>query len=159
MPTQIGYIDQRGHPRLTIRVEGTNPSASADVEAMIDTGFTGFLMLPLAVALPLGLALYGTGDYTLADGTPVTQFLAQGKVTVLAPSQPTLIGAVPTSLSELETTEGMIVLGGDGALVGMEFIRSLKKWLIVGRMVALFDEPAIAVPTPPGSPVVSPPKQ
>src|ERR1039458_4418194 len=59
-------LDDNGHPRLTIRVSGTNPTASAVVEALIDTGFTGFLMLPIAQALPLGLALYGTGNYTLA---------------------------------------------------------------------------------------------
>src|ERR1035438_4514014 len=77
MSIQIGYLDDNGHPRITIRVSGTHPTASAVVEAMIDTGFTGFLMLPIAQALPLGLALYGTGNYTLADGSSVTNFLAQ----------------------------------------------------------------------------------
>ena len=32
-----------------------------------------------------------------------------------------------------------VELGGDGALLGMEFIRSLDKLLLVGKVVALVD--------------------
>jgi hypothetical protein len=148
MSIQIGYLDNNGHPRLTIRVSGTHPTASAVVEAMIDTGFTGFLMLPIAEALPLGLALYGTGNYTLADGSSVSNFLAQGTVTVLAPTvvpataATGIASSLPTPPSEAiqpETVDGIIVLGGDGALLRMEFIRSLDKLLLVGSVVMLVD--------------------
>ena len=147
MSIQIGYLDDNGHPRLTIRVSGTHPTASAVVEAMIDTGFTGFLMLPIAQALPLGLALYGTGNYTLADGSSVTNFLAQGPVTVLTPTVVPVIGvsttpptpAPPAEALPQETVNGIVVLGGDGALLGMEFIRSLDKLLLVGNVVMLVD--------------------
>lgn len=81
MSIQVGYIDNDGHPKLRIQVEGTNPGVSTNIEAMIDTGFTGFLMLPISLALPLGLVLMGTGDYSLAGGTLITNFLAKGKVT------------------------------------------------------------------------------
>jgi predicted aspartyl protease len=144
MSIQTGYLDSNGHPRLTIRVSGTHPTACADIEAMIDTGFTGFLMLPIAIALPLGLVLYGTGNYTLADGSQVTNFLAQGTVTVLAPTiAPVAIlpGAPPVPVSDLtpESIAGTIVLGGDGPLLGMEFIRNLDKMLMVGKTVILID--------------------
>jgi len=101
---------------------------------MIDTGFTGFLMLPLAQALPLGLALCGTGDYTLADGSTVTNFLARGTVTIPNATDP-------------ESAEGVIVLAGDSPLLGMEFIRSLNKLLVVGRFVVLIDEASLPTST------------
>jgi len=148
MPIQIGYLDSDGHPRLTIRVSGTHPTASAVVEAMIDTGFTGFLMLPIAEALPLGLALYGTGNYTLADGSPESNFLAQGTVAVLSPTIVPVTAATSVTppapdpsvdAPRPESVDGIIVLGGDGALLGMEFIRSLDKLLLVGNVVMLVD--------------------
>lgn len=132
MPLQIGYLDPNGHPRLKIRVTGTHPTAEATIEAMIDTGFTGFLMLPLVNALPLGLALFGTADFSLADDRVVTNFVAAGKVTVLHPES-----APPEWVTE--SVEGAIVLGGGGALLGMEFIRKLDKLLLVGQGVMLID--------------------
>jgi len=104
---------------------------------MIDAGFTGFLMLPIAQAFPLGLALYGTGDYVLADGSPISCFLAEGTAEIRAPSQSSGESSI------MEPVTGVVVLGGDGALLGMEFIRSLKKWLFVGSAVMLADETAI----------------
>src|SRR5450432_2257668 len=125
MAVQIGHLDDNGHPRLKIRVSGTNPGAFVDVDALIDTGFSGFLMPPLAEALPLGLVLYSTGTYHLADGTPVTYFLAKGTVSVASP--------VP------ESRDGVFALAGDGALLGMEFLRSMDRLLVVGKVVALID--------------------
>lgn len=137
MSLQVGYIDSNGHPRIKIVVSGTNSGAVADVDAMIDTGFTGFLMLPVAQALPLGLVLYGTGNYTLADGSEVTNFLAKGTVTVTPPDG--MPPPPPPFALQSETVEGIIVLAGDSVLVGMEFIRNLEKVLVVGPLVLLLD--------------------
>jgi predicted aspartyl protease len=135
MSLQIGYLDSLGHPVLTIRVTGTNPNARLDVEAMIDTGFTGFLQLPIPDALPLGLVLCADGKYTLADGRTVTNFIARGTVTTRPPSN----SRAQVRQTSPESIEGLIVLGGDGALLGMEFLRSLDKWLVVGKGVFLID--------------------
>lgn len=148
MSVQIGYLDNNGHPKLTIRVSGTHPTANAIVEAMIDTGFTGFLMLPIAQALPLGLALYGTGNYTLADGSTVTNFLAEGTVTIMPPtvspvSPSSMLGPPTTAGIQPESMHGTVVLGGDGPLLGMEFIRGLDKLLLVGKVVILVDNSMI----------------
>lgn len=153
MSTQIGYVDPNGHPRVTIHIRGTHPTEFAQVDALVDTGFTGFLMLPIAQALPLGLALYGTGDYNLADGSPISCFLAEGTIEVRRPSLMPKFRAKrdanpgppdqeidAVSLFEPESVTGVVVLGGDDALVGMEFIRGLKKWLLVGSAVVLLDE-------------------
>jgi predicted aspartyl protease len=74
MSMQMGYLDRNGHPRVTIHVRGTHPTEFIEIDVLLDTGFAGFLMLPITPALPLGLALYGTGDYSLADGSPITHY-------------------------------------------------------------------------------------
>jgi hypothetical protein len=155
MSAQIGYLDDNGHPRLTIRVTGSNPSACCDIDALLDTGFTGFLMLAVAQALPLGLTLVGTGDYQLADGTLVTNYLATGRVTIRPPTimPPPVVPPLPPPPNPVpimlpESVEGTIVLGGNGAILGMEFLRSLDKWLVVGRTVALLDNDSLPVYIP-----------
>lgn len=95
-----------------------------DVDALIDTGFTGFLTLPITQALSLGVVLIGIGDYTLADGSTVANFLVKGTVT---------IGS--------ESAEGVVVLSGDEVLIGMEFLRTLNKALLIqSTSVTLTDE-------------------
>jgi|ERR1022692_662635 predicted aspartyl protease len=141
MSLQIGYLDSLGHPVLAIRVTGTNPNAHLDVDAMIDTGFTGFLQLPISLALPLGLVLWAEGNYNLADGSTVTNFLAEGTVTTRPPSD----SGEQVLQTAPESVEGLIVLGGDGALLGMEFLRSLDKWLLVGKSVFLLDSSELPI--------------
>ena len=80
-------------------------------------------MLPVAQAIPLGLVLYGTGDYTLADGSVITNFLAKGAVSI-GP-------AYNRADNPIETVEGVIVLAGEEALVGMEFLGALRKMLVI----------------------------
>ncbi len=158
MSTQIGYIDENGHPRVTIHIHGTHPTEFVEIDALVDTGFVGFLMLPIAQALPLGLALYGTGDYSLADGSPISCFLAEGTIEIRRPSQfPNIsidvpLPVDPPEVMQPESVTGVVVLGGEDALVGMEFIRGLKKWLVVGSVVLLLDETSIPVKLiPPGT--------
>ena len=57
-----------------------------EVEAVIDTGFTGFVTLPPSIVAELGLVFMGTGEPTLADGSEVS-FDAY-VVTVLWEGQP-----------------------------------------------------------------------
>lgn len=94
---------------------------------MIDTGFSGFLMLPLVQALPLALTLFGTTQYELADGSMSPKLLAHGSID-----------------HEGDITSGLIALEANancGPLVGMEFLRQSKKMLLLGRgVVMLIDE-------------------
>ncbi len=145
--TQIGFIDSDGHPRIRVRITGTVPGVSVDLDALIDTGFTGFLMLPVAQALSLGLVLIGTGDYTLADGSAVTNFLVKGTLTI-GPDLYFASAGNPDEAPESpkrgsESAEGVIVLSGDEALIGMDFLRTLNKALLIhSTSVTLTDEDA-----------------
>ncbi len=66
-----GVVNGAYEPVVLLTLQGPSGQAS-DIEAIIDTGFTGFLTVPPALAAELGLALEGTSRATLADGSEVT---------------------------------------------------------------------------------------
>ena len=147
MSLQIGYIDSEGCARIRIRISGTFPEVFFDVDALIDTGFTGFLTLPIIQALPLGLTLIGTVTSVLADGTTISSFSAKGTVRLGPDLYLASLGANATAIYHMkdkigikdETVEGAITLTGDDVLIGMELLRSLRKSITIGRdMVSLY---------------------
>ena len=96
-----GQINQVGSPILRITVYGNKDEVTTD--GILDTGFDGFICLPIVVAVPLGLELIKVTDSELADGTIVQDELVfAGKVLwdgevidaeiVLTRSADTLIG-------------------------------------------------------------------
>jgi predicted aspartyl protease len=109
-------------------VYGIGEQFAQEFDALIDTGFTGFLMLPLTSAIPLGLTLCGTSRYTLADGTVSSSNLI----------------ALGTVEFEGQKVLGPISLEGNTAckdcLLGMEYIKQSKQMLVVCEAVAaLYD--------------------
>ena len=65
-----GVVNAGYEPVVPLRVQG--PSGhTMDIEAVIDTGFTGFLTLPPALMTDLRLRYRGRGWATLADGSEV----------------------------------------------------------------------------------------
>lgn len=77
----------------------------AEVEAVIDTGFTGFLTLPARLIAMLGLSFAGTTRAALADGSEVSMDVFEA--TVLWD----------------ERDRGVLVLAAEGAtLVGMALL-------------------------------------
>ena len=103
---------------------GISDQFSREFDALIDTGFTGFLMLPLTAALPLGLTLLGTSTYTLADGSTSTNLIAFGTVSY-----------------EGQDISGPISLENNSSctdvLLGMDYIRQSKQMLIVCEVGAV----------------------
>jgi predicted aspartyl protease len=59
---------------------------ATDIDAVIDTGFNGYMTLPLAIIRHQGLALHGTRAVILGDGT--TAILDIYKATLLWMGQP-----------------------------------------------------------------------
>ena len=121
MSTQIGYVDSDGHPRLTIRISGPDPANFIEEDALIDTGFTGFLMLPQTKAFALGIVPSATGDYIRADDSVVTNYIGTATVTIMPPSTlpVTTNPAAAHALlqpEEPETVSGVVVMCGNGPL-------------------------------------------
>jgi clan AA aspartic protease len=85
-----------------IRVVVRGPSGhEASVDAVIDTGFTGFLTLPASLVVALGLPFAGTTRATLSDGSEVAIDVFEAtvvwdtrdrQVTVLATEGDVLVG-------------------------------------------------------------------
>jgi clan AA aspartic protease len=63
-----GAVNARLEAVVRLRVRGPG-GAEADVDAVIDTGFTSSLTLPLAVVATLGMARQSGGSALLADGS------------------------------------------------------------------------------------------
>ena len=70
-----------------------------DIEAVIDTGFTGFLTLPSGVVVELGLPFVNTSQATLADGSEVT--LTAYRATVLWDEGPRYVRAYAADTTPL----------------------------------------------------------
>lgn len=64
-----GVILDNGTPVIELKVRGSQQEIT--VEGILDTGFNGFLCLPIFLAVPLGLALTDTITSELAEGTIV----------------------------------------------------------------------------------------
>jgi predicted aspartyl protease len=83
---------------------------------MIDTGFTGFLSLPIVSAIPLGLTLFGTSENVYADGSTGSNLMTWGTV---------LFG-------DGKSANGPIGLSpGDQPLLGMSFLRITKNAILI----------------------------
>ena len=78
-----------------------------EFEALVDTGYTGFLTLPLAILAELNLEIFASGRLTMADGHAVDVDLYQA--TILWDGQPRTI---EVDALESEVLVGMSLLEG-----------------------------------------------
>ena len=116
MASWDGTIDSSGSPRIKISVYGINEGLAREFDALVDTGFSGFLAMHMVQAFPLGLVLSGTANVTLADGSQIANLTAIGSIA---------IGG--------ETQSGIILLENNPCdiLVGMDFLRTFHRVLLV----------------------------
>ena len=154
MPTWTGTLDNSGSPVIKISIYGVLDTMAQEFDAIVDTGFTGFLSMPMVDAFPLGLVLAGTTTTVLADGSLSNKLVALGTAAVGSEQQR---GSILLNMGS----------GPSDILIGMEFLRVFQKTLIVtGGGVALIDNAEIADviqratpnPTPPtNAPSSAPP--
>lgn len=126
--TGLGHYDERGNACLRFHLRGArHEPPGVEYTGIIDTGFTGFVQLPLAAAISLALSLEGTTSVTLADGSAAVKLTAQAEATLPGES---VVGIV---IIEFHSPE---------ILIGMDFLRRFEKGLIVSRhFVGLVPEP------------------
>lgn len=144
-----GSFNSVGSPTIEIAVSGpfTGPTKFT---AMMDTGFSGFLLLPLLEAFPIGLILKGTMAITLADGSNQVKLTCLGNIHFEGKTE---IGLI---IIEWQSTE---------ILVGMDFLRKFSLKLVVdapNNSVKLLKSKPVPQPTQPTnapSEIVSPPGQ
>lgn len=67
------YFDRRGHPQIQIAVSGRKQKRL--ITAILDTGFDGYISLPLTVAIELGLELLNMVRVQYADGRVANELL------------------------------------------------------------------------------------
>lgn len=123
-PLWRGYFNKQKCPALRITVSGSREIS--ECEAVLDTGFTGFLSVPLRQAELAGLEPHATTLMRYADGATLSKHVARGTVKIGQEAKTGLIIIEPES---------------DELLLGMGFLRLFNRALIVSRLaVALVDE-------------------
>ena len=101
-----GFVNQNCEAIIRVAVGSTN-SRKQMVEAVIDTGFTGFLSLPQSIITSLGLPWYFRDVGTLGDGSEV--IFEMYKATVIWDGRNKVIDVAS---SETEPLVGMSLLYG-----------------------------------------------
>lgn len=127
-PVGIGHYDQQGNACIKLHLCGVkHDPPGLEFEGVIDTGFTGFIQLPLSKALALSLPLEGTNSVTLADGSQLVMLTAMARATLLGKAE---YGVVLLSMTT------------DEVLLEMDFLRRFDRMLVVSRKmgVVLMDE-------------------
>src|SRR5207244_3327511 len=132
-----GHIDERNQLWVQITVAGKN--SQQEIRALIDTGFTGELQLPLSVASPLGLELSGAGSFELADGSQSQEMLFKASI---------LWG---TTLR----TATVIVSGTDTPLVGGGLLHGFVLLVDFEKKLFTIKEPGTDEPEVPVTPTIA----
>ena len=101
-----GWMNQNCEAMLPI-VVGHGNTSNRMVEALIDTGFTGFLSLPLSMIGSMELPWIFSDSVTLGDGSEVT--FQMYRATVIWDGQ---LKVVDVAASESEPLLGMSLLYG-----------------------------------------------
>ena len=117
-----GNLNQKESPKITILLQG-NFGKPQPFDAIIDTGFTGNISMPLIKALPLGLILFSTASFILADGSKEDTLLCLGIAKIDEIKKPAII-----SLSK-----------GKDILLGTEFLTSFGVELKLNYKTKTFD--------------------
>lgn len=107
MPDIISGIDSQNNVRAQIEIQGLYKTIPYG--GVIDTGFSGGLVVPLVTAVDIGLTKVGVSSVTLADGS---------------------VKIVPTFLSQVKignnTHDASTIIMGNEVLIGMELLHDYR---------------------------------
>ena len=118
-PTWIGRFDHQHIARLRFHLHSPKYKEPVPFEGIIDTGFTGFIQIPLDLGAILGLVTQNlpVGDSLLANGMVQRALLARSRVTISG-----------------ETRSGicqMPIAATCPILIGIDLLRRFDRMLIV----------------------------
>lgn len=123
MPARYGHLD-KGHPYVKIIVSVDGVNCCAPFAALVDTGFSDFLSLPLIQATQLGLKPHTTTRYLLADGRPTNPI-------------PVALGYACIEGDNL--VSGLISISELGSpIVGVNFLQVCRKGLMILSNTVVF---------------------
>ncbi len=131
-----GYLDANGDPHIKLKVSGPITTGT-EMDFLIDTGYQGFVSIPLVQAFPIGLILSGTTNIVMANGQPQPRLMCLGGVTC--------DGTQEVGLVVIEST-------GQTPLVGMEFLRRFNKRLVVDPVNGIVELTTMSLPVAPAAP-------
>ena len=123
----IAGIDSENQVRIEVEIQGLYKKIPYG--AILDTGFSGGLLLPLITAVDLGLEKVGGGNVVLADGTIKTLPIFLCKV----------------KLGDKVNDVSTIVMGND-VLIGMELIGGYQVCVASGKGQVTVEEDAAPLP-------------
>jgi len=107
MQNIIAGIDGQNNVRIELEIQGLYKSTPYG--GIVDTGFSGGLVLPLVTAVDIGLTKVGASTVTLADGS---------------------VHVVPTFLSKVKignrVQDATTLIMGSEVLVGMELLTNYR---------------------------------
>ncbi len=109
-----GVVNAAYEPIVRLAVQGPS-GRSREIEAVVDTGYNGYLTLPPALASALGLRFVTTNPAFLADGSEVTFDVYS--VTVLWDGHPR---DVDVHMSDATPLIGMRLLHGHNLDIDVE---------------------------------------
>jgi len=120
----VGELSGSASPKIMVELYGVSgrQTPPSYFEAIIDTGFTGGISMPVSLALPLGLVLFSTATFTLADGSKENVFLCFGSI----------------RLGEQEKTLVFSLSRGNDILLGTEFLSVFKSKLTIDYLTKEF---------------------
>jgi len=113
-----GRMDENGQVWLPIAVRGMR--GEAQIEAMVDTGFTHPLLLPVSIVVPLGLELVDFAPMELADGR-VQHFFAFAVTAVIGEQEKQTVCLVTETGTPLI---GTLLLQSLGSTLTIRFVDS-----------------------------------
>lgn len=125
LPHIVAGIDSENQIRIEIEIQGLYKKIPYG--AILDTGFSGGLLLPLITAVDLGLERVGGGNVVLADGSIKTLPIFLCKV------------KLGDKVSDVST----IVMGND-VLIGMELISGYQICVASGKGSVTVEEEGIS---------------
>ena len=122
-PIGVGHYDEQGNACFKFNLRGVrHEDPGPEFTGILDTGFTGFIHLPIQHALSLRLPLEGTQNVSLADGSSQVLLTALARATIAQ-----------------RTEEGVALLSftSEDILLGMDFLRRFERTLVVSRKAGI----------------------